>query len=136
MRLGTDSCSLSADKNYYVNSGCREKKNCLKRYEMSKWSFYNAILMADWSTTQCHILHFIGIEIPDYAQINDELYTFSQTFLAKEPMYNLTLETSASFLICVLFLLLLFVANYLPNSGLFRHCHWTYFFKKHKYNIL
>ena len=32
-------------------------------------------------------LHFISIEIPDYAQINDELYTFSWTFLAKEPIY-------------------------------------------------
>ena len=33
-------------------------------------------------------LHFISIKIPDYTQINDELYTFSQTFLAIEPIYN------------------------------------------------
>ena len=52
-------------------------------------------------------LHFISIEIPDYAQINDELYTSSRTFLAKKPIYNLTLEINASFDICVLFLLLL-----------------------------
>ena len=42
-------------------------------------------------------LHFINIEIPGYAQINDELYTFSWTFLAKEPIYNLTLEIYGSF---------------------------------------
>ena len=102
----------------------------LKRYEMSKWSFYNAILVADWSTIQCHILHFISIEIPDYAQINGELYTFSQTFLAKEPMYNLTLATSSSFLICVLFLLLLFVANYLPNTWVIQTLSLNIFFSK------
>ena len=52
-------------------------------------------------------LHFISIKIPNYAHINDELYIFSQTFLAKEPIYNLALEIYGSFPICVLFLLLL-----------------------------
>ena len=52
-------------------------------------------------------LHFISIEIPHYAQIDDELYIFSQTFLAKKPIYNLTLEIYASFPISVFFLLLL-----------------------------
>ena len=47
------------------------------------------------------------IEIPDHAQVNDELYTFYRTSLAKEPIYKLTLEIYASFPICVLFLLLL-----------------------------
>ena len=56
-------------------------------------------------------LHFISIEIPDYAQINDELYIFSRTFLTKEPIYNLTLEIYASFPICVLFLFITAVAN-------------------------
>ena len=51
-------------------------------------------------------LHFINIEIPDYAQINDELYTFSQTILAKETIYNLTLEIYGSFPIYVLLLLI------------------------------
>ena len=37
------------------------------------------------------LLHFLSIEIPDYAQISDELYSFSRTFLAKEPIHNLTL---------------------------------------------
>ena len=35
--------------------------------------------------------------LPNYAQLNDKLYTFSQTFLAKEPIYNLTLEIYANF---------------------------------------
>ena len=53
-------------------------------------------------------MHFISTEIPNYAQINDELYPFSQTVLAKKPIYNLTLEIYASFVpIYVLFLLLL-----------------------------
>ena len=54
-------------------------------------------------------LHFISIEIPDYTQINDELYTFSRTFLAKEPIYNLTLEIYPSFIlnVCYFYLLLL-----------------------------
>ena len=61
-------------------------------------------------------LHFINIEIPDYAQINDELYTFSRIVLAKESIYNLTLEIYGSFSICMLFLSITAVANYLPNT--------------------
>ena len=73
-------------------------------------------------------LHFISIEIPDYAQINDALYTFSRTFLAKEPIYKLTLEIYGSFPIsdihglmpqpmCVIFITACAVcANYLPNN--------------------
>ena len=85
-----------------------EKKEILssKRYEMSKWSFGDGILMTDWNTVHCHIA-LINIEILDYAQMNDELYTFYRTFLAKEPIYGLTLEIYASFPICMLFLLLL-----------------------------
>ena len=54
---------------------------------MSKWSF---LAMVFWWLIEILFtttLHFISIEIPDYAQINDELYTFSRTFLAKEPIY-------------------------------------------------
>ena len=55
------------------------------------------------------------IEIPDHAQVNNELYTFSQTFLAKEPIYKLTLERNICKLshvtMCVLFLLLHAVAH-------------------------
>ena len=42
-----------------------------KRYEMSKWSFGDGILVNDWNSTGT--LHFISIEIPDDTQINDEL---------------------------------------------------------------
>ena len=56
-----------------------EKKENLssKIYEMSKWSFGNAIpVVTDWNTVHCATMHFISIKIPDNAQINDELYTF------------------------------------------------------------
>ena len=57
-----------------------EKKENLpsKRYQMSKWSFGDAILVTDWNTVHCH--HFISTEIPDDAKINDKLYTFSNFF--------------------------------------------------------
>ena len=46
MRLGTD--SWSADENDYVNWVCRVKKtSSSKRYEMSEWSFGDAILVTD-----------------------------------------------------------------------------------------
>ena len=46
MRLNTD--SWNADENDDVNSACREKKNpSFKRYDMSKWSFGDAILVTD-----------------------------------------------------------------------------------------
>ena len=51
-----------------------EKENSpSKRYEMSKWSSGNAILVTDWNTVLCHIalLKFLMM------QINDELHTFS-----------------------------------------------------------
>ena len=67
---------------------------------MEFWRWYSGNITAT-------LLHFISTEIPDYAQINDELYTFSRTFLSKEPIYDLTLEIYASFPICVLFLLML-----------------------------
>ena len=82
-------------------------------------------------------LHFISIEIPDYTQINDELYTFSWTFLAKEPIYNLTLEIYASLpILCVLFLILLVLLQI--TYQILRY--WDIvieliFWKKHKYNI-
>ena len=80
-------------------------------------------------------LHFISIEIPDYAQINDALYTFSRTFLAKESIYKLALEIYANFPICMCVIFIKGVANYLPNTELLRYCHWMDFFKKLKYNI-
>ena len=33
----------------------KKENSCSKRYEMSKWSFSNAILMTDWNTVDCHI---------------------------------------------------------------------------------
>ena len=55
MSLGGTDYS-STDENNYVNSACRGKRNSSsKRYEMSKYSFYNAILVTDWNTIHCHI---------------------------------------------------------------------------------
>ena len=59
-----------------------------------------------WWLIEIYIVHFISIEIPDIAQINDQLYTFSN-FFNQEPIYNLTLEIYASFQMCVCYLLLL-----------------------------
>ena len=38
-----------------VNSACRKKTSSYKRYEISKWSFGNAILVIDWNTVHWHI---------------------------------------------------------------------------------
>ena len=74
-------------------------------------------------------LQFISIEIPDEAQINDELYTFSN-FLTKEPIFNLTLEIYANFPICVcvcyFYHSITAVANYLTNS----YNHWQILWEK------
>ena len=40
----------------------------------------------------------------------------SGTFLTNKPIYNLTIETNTSFLMCVLFIFFTAVANYLPNK--------------------
>ena len=61
-----------------------EKKENLssKRYEMSKWSFDDAILVSDdWlKLLFTATLHFTSTEIPDDAYINHELYTFCNFF--------------------------------------------------------
>ena len=49
----------------------KKENSSSKRYEMSKWSFGDGILVTDWNTTGT--LHFISIEIPNDTQINDEL---------------------------------------------------------------
>ena len=97
----------------------KKENSFSKRYEMSKWSFYSAILVTD-SLPHCTYLQ--TIEIPDHAQVTDELYTFYRTSLAKEPIYKSTLEIYASFpiVICVIFVTA--VANYLPNNLLFGKC--------------
>ena len=62
-------------------------------------------------------------------------YSLSLTFLTKESICNLTLETYAKLSnVCVCYFFITAVANYLPNR-LLRHFHWMDFFKKHKYNI-
>ena len=33
----------------------KKENSSSKRHEMSKWSFYNAILVTDWNTVHCHI---------------------------------------------------------------------------------
>ena len=84
----------------------KKKTHLLRDMKWVKW----VLAMVIWWLNEIPFTatwHFIGIEIPDYTQINDELNNFSQTFFAKEPIYNLTLEIYASFPICVLFLLLL-----------------------------
>ena len=73
-----------------------------KRYEMSKWSFGNAILMTDWNTTCFCSLpyeHFISIEIPDRAW--------------KKMKYWIMCKLSK---VCAIFITAV-VANYLPNIG-------------------
>ena len=66
---------------------------------MSKWSFVNSALV-----TLNKILVFASYiafqyEVPDDAQINDELYTFLNVFNQKT-ICNLTPEKNSSFSIC------------------------------------
>ena len=59
-----------------------KKEKSSKKYEVSKWSFgdaYSGDSLKYCLLAQC-IFSFISIEIPDDAQINDELYTFSKFF--------------------------------------------------------
>ena len=58
----------------------KKENSSSKRYETSKWSFGDAILVTDWKTVPdtFHIVYFI--EIPDEAQIDVELYTLSNFF--------------------------------------------------------
>ena len=62
-----------------IQQADKKENSSSKIYEMSKWSFDNAIPVNDWNTVHCATMHFIGIKTPDNAQINDELYTFSNT---------------------------------------------------------
>ena len=77
MSLSID--SWSADKNDYVNSACREKK---KTHLLRDIKWVNGVLaMLLWWVIEILFtatLQFISIEIPDDAQINDELYSFSK----------------------------------------------------------
>ena len=77
-------------------------------------------VVTDRNTVHLHCLILIAFfEFPDYAQINDELYTFSQTFLVKEPIYNLMiLEIYTGFPMHMCAIFITAVANYLPNTGL------------------
>ena len=88
----------------------KKENSSSKRYKVSKWSFGDGTLVTDWNTVHCH-LHFTSIEIPDDAQINDALYTFSNFFNQGTnlgPIYDLVLEIYASFPMCnVLFSLML-----------------------------
>ena len=58
----------------------KKEKSFSKRYEMSKWSFGDAILVTDWKTVPdtFHIVYLT--EIPDEAQINVEFCTLSNFF--------------------------------------------------------
>ena len=62
-----------------IQYGEKKENSSSKRYEMSKWSFGDAILVTDWKTVPA-TFQFISIEIPDDAQINVELYTFLNFF--------------------------------------------------------
>ena len=57
----------------------KNENSSSKRYEMSKWSFGDGILVTDCKTVPA-TFQFISIEIPDDAQINVELYTFLNFF--------------------------------------------------------
>ena len=63
----------------------KKENSSSKIYEVSKWSFGDAILMTDWKLFLPHFIHFISIGTP----------------LTKEPIYNLTLQMYTSFPMCV-----------------------------------
>ena len=83
----------------------KKEDSSSKRYEISKWSFGDDILMTDSIEILCLYCHIVkvlySIEILDDPQKNDELNTFSN-FFNQEPIYNLTLEVYA-ILPCVCF---------------------------------
>ena len=56
-----------------------EKKQNSPSFEMDKWIFGITILVTDWKDVPA-TFYFICIEIPDDAQTNAELYTFSNFF--------------------------------------------------------
>ena len=125
--------SLSADENDHVNSTYAEKKenSSSKRYgEMTKLSFGNCILVTDWNTVHCQIAHY---QYWNSWLCTNKLYTvyFFSNFLAKELIYNLTIEIYASFPICVLFPLL-------PLQIIYQILGWwdMYFFKKRMDNMI
>ena len=62
-----------------IQYGEKKENSSSKRYEMSKWSFSDGILVTDCKTVPA-TFQFISIEIPDDAQINVELYTFLNFF--------------------------------------------------------
>ena len=77
----------------------KKENSSSKRYEMSKWSFGNAILMTDWKAVFSATLHFIVLKFwMTHKQIMN--WILSRTFLTKEPIYNLTLEIYASLPMC------------------------------------
>ena len=78
----------------------KKENSSSKRYEMSKWSFGNAILMTDWKTVFSATLHFIVLKfLMTHKQMMN--WILSQTFLTKEAIYNLNLEIYASLPMCV-----------------------------------
>ena len=78
----------------------KKENSSSKRYEMSKWSFRNAILMADWNIVFTATLHFIVLKLwMTHKQMMN--WILSRTFLTKEPIYNLTLEIYASLPMCL-----------------------------------
>ena len=96
-----------------VNSAYREKKTDLLR-DM-KWIDGVAVMLLWWLnevlfTARLHYALVSGIEIPDDAQINDEL---SQTFFLSNERNKCKFSN-----VCVIFITA--VANYLPNR-LLRH---------------
>ena len=78
----------------------KKENSSSKRYEMSKWSFGNAILMTDWKTVFSATLHFIVLKfLMTHKQMMN--WILSQTFLTKEAIYNLNLEIYTSLPMCV-----------------------------------
>ena len=57
----------------------KNENSSSKIYEMTKWSFDNALLVTDLNTAPA-TLCFISIEIPDGAQKNVRLDTVSNVF--------------------------------------------------------
>ena len=97
-----------------VNSACIEKNKTDLQRDM-KWVDWVLVMILWWLnevlfTARLHYALVSGIEIPDDAQINDEL---SQTFFLSNERNKCKFSN-----VCVIFITA--VANYLPNR-LLRH---------------
>ena len=93
--LGTDSWSVGYN-DYLIQQAEKKEHSSFKRYEIRyEMSFGDAIVMTDWNTVFTATMHFIVLRL---WMTNKQMmnWILSRTFLTKEPIYNLSLETYAS----------------------------------------